>query len=156
MSKVSLSAIKGYETGRNMPGARELRDLCRVLRVTPNKLLFGLESPFPVVDSTDPASTPGEIGLEVQRGRISQLVNMLSFEESHSIYSLVRSIATSRFGEDVVQSATGAVDVMTGIKLMAKGHMEAHKLISTDPKVLRELGEALKAAGDEASKFAED
>ena len=43
VSGVSRSAIKGYESGRNMPGSRELRALCVALAVTPNQLLFGVE-----------------------------------------------------------------------------------------------------------------
>src|SRR5690606_4832477 len=45
-SGLSVSAIKAYESGRNLPGARELRELCQALQVSPNKLLFGTEAPF--------------------------------------------------------------------------------------------------------------
>jgi len=43
---ISRNAIMGYESGRNKPGAREIRLICEVLRITPNKLLFGHEAPF--------------------------------------------------------------------------------------------------------------
>lgn len=42
---VSRAVLSLYETGVNKPGAREIRLLCDTLKVTPNWLLYGTESP---------------------------------------------------------------------------------------------------------------
>src|SRR4051812_31321179 len=55
LSGVSRSAIKGYESGRNMPGARELKALCQALAVSPNRLLFGAEDVTFGQERDDPA-----------------------------------------------------------------------------------------------------
>lgn len=148
-SGVSLSAIKGYEIGRTMPGARELRDLCRALQVTPNKLLFGAETPFFSLHANDPASIPGEKGEAVNRNRIASLVRMLAFDEVHAIYSLVRSIALARFGNKDVHAAIEAADLMTSIQLLKDGGMIESDLLPKDPALLRSMADALKAAVNE-------
>lgn len=44
---ISRAVLSLYETGTNKPGAREIRILCNTLKVTPNWLLYGTESPAP-------------------------------------------------------------------------------------------------------------
>lgn len=145
-SGVSLSAIKGYETGRNMPGVRELRDLCRVLRVTPNRLLYGVEAPFPSLDAADPAKTPGDKGQSVHRGRISALVHMLSFDESFAVYTLAKAIATARFGEKEVRASLEGADLMTGLSLLQQTGKIEFDLLPKDPELLRTLADGLRNA----------
>lgn len=145
-SNVSLSAIKGYETGRNMPGSRELRDLCETLRVTPNKLLFGVESPFLVHGEDDPVKSPGDKGSSVQRGRIAWLVNLLSFDESYAVYLIVHSIATARHGEQTVMRQIAAADLETSLKLLSSGKGLEVDLLPKNPEFLRELLNTLQYA----------
>lgn len=40
---ISRDTIKQYETGRNLPGARELRLLSAALKISPNRLLLGTD-----------------------------------------------------------------------------------------------------------------
>ena len=152
MSGVSLSAIKGYEIGRNLPGARELRDLCKTLKVTPNKLLFGAETPFFSLHADDPASVPGEKGEVVNRNRIAVLAQMLSFDEVHAIYSIVRSIALARFGEKEINTTIQMADFMTSFELFKKGGTLEQDLLPKDPVFLRGVANALLNAGSEAMK----
>ncbi|TAM39151.1 MAG: XRE family transcriptional regulator [Burkholderiaceae bacterium] len=148
-SQVSLSAIKAYETGRTLPGAKELRQLCKTLGITPNKMLFGVEEPFPNVDRQDAAQAPGRKGAVVQRGRIAQLVQMLSFDESYAVYSIVHSIALARHGEATVHSALDTADFGTGLDQISKGadfDPELFRLVLQDERVAREFLAALKGA----------
>lgn len=145
-SGVSLSAIKGYETGRNMPGARELRDLCKALHISPNKLLFGVETPFPTLSSGDPAAASGEKGQAVHRNRIVALVNMLSVDESYAIYLLAHSIAVARFGEKAVRADMELADLMTSIQLFKQNGTLEMDLLPKDSDLLRALAQGLKDA----------
>lgn len=43
---VSRTALIGYEQGTSKPGLREIRLLCEVLHISPNKLIYGTESPL--------------------------------------------------------------------------------------------------------------
>jgi len=48
---VSRAVISLYEKGTNRPSPREVRLLCEALRITPNFLIYGRETPFdPVAD----------------------------------------------------------------------------------------------------------
>lgn len=145
-SGVSLSAIKGYETGRNMPGGRELRDLCRVLRVTPNKLLYGVENPFPPLHADDPARVEGDKGKKVHRNRISFLANMLTFDESYAVYSLIHSIAVARFGEAEVRANLETADLMTVFQIASESGAIEKDLFPKDPELLRALGDGILKA----------
>lgn len=40
---ISKTVLHGYERGRTKPGARELKLLCEALKVSPNRLLFGVD-----------------------------------------------------------------------------------------------------------------
>jgi transcriptional regulator with XRE-family HTH domain len=108
VSGVSRSAIKGYETGRNMPGARELRSLCGALRVTPNRLLFGTEAPlfgdsiadrFGAVMRADPEDAM------LLRVRLATVAQMLSHDEAAALLTLGTSIAVARHGAERVEKA---------------------------------------------------
>lgn len=51
---ISRAVLSLYERGVNKPGAREIRLLCDVLKITPNWLLYGLEAPArPMQASSD-------------------------------------------------------------------------------------------------------
>lgn len=100
-SGVSLSAIKGYETGRNLPGARELRAICTALRVSPSKLLFGTEQPFADKEWLSLSTSVNEEEDTVQRARAAALLHLLSSDERQSVLTLIKSIAVSRHGESV-------------------------------------------------------
>ncbi len=43
---ISRAVLSLYEIGKNRPSPRELRMLCEVLRVSPNRLIYGIEDPF--------------------------------------------------------------------------------------------------------------
>lgn len=111
---LSLSAIKAYESGRNMPGARELRELCQALQVSPNKLLFGKELPFEARTVMD-ALTNGESEDElVSRTRAMMMFCLLASDECESIMTLARSLAIARHGLEKVKETLLGADFMAG------------------------------------------
>ena len=114
-SGLSLSAIKAYETGRNMPGARELRELCNALQVSPNKLLFGKELPFESRSVLN-ALTESEAEIEMaSRVHATILFFMLASDERKAIETLVRSLAIARHGVEEVKRTLLDTDLLTGI-----------------------------------------
>ncbi len=114
-SGLSLSAIKAYESGRNMPGARELRELCQAVQVSPNKLLFGTELPFKDRGIGDMLVDGDSDEQAVMRVRLAMLTGMLASDERQSIYTLAKSIAVARHGEEKVREMTVGADMMAGI-----------------------------------------
>lgn len=120
-SGISRSAIKGYETGRNMPGSRELRSLCKTLRVSPNMLLFGSENLF----SDDSINADTEPGMRLllgdpedmkrARARLSLLADLLTPDEVEALLRLMTSLATARHGPELVKKQMIGADLMTAM-----------------------------------------
>lgn len=114
-SGLSVSAIKAYEVGRNLPGARELRALCQTLQVSPNRLLFGTELPFEK-RSVANLLVDGEPEDEhVARARSTFLLSLLAQDEREAVLTLARSIAIARHGVEKVKEALAAADLLAGI-----------------------------------------
>lgn len=114
-SGLSVSAIKAYESGRNLPGARELRELCQALQISPNKLLFGTELPFKnrtfanlLVDAVDEAD-------HVLQIRTMMLMQLLTKDEQRAVGTLVSSLAIARHGAEKAKEQATAADVFVGI-----------------------------------------
>lgn len=99
-SGISRSAIKAYESGRNMPGSRELKALCRVLKVSPTVLLYGSEDAF--VAQTGANLAPEEYDHTRVRWQLLALARMLPADEVAAVLKLVRAIAVARHGVDAV------------------------------------------------------
>lgn len=115
-SGLSLSAIKAYEAGRNLPGARELRELCQALEVSPNKLLFGTELPFRERSFADVlAGNPEQEPEKLAVTRAAALMKFLASDERTAVLTLVRSLAIARHGEAKIKEAVVASDFMTGM-----------------------------------------
>lgn len=162
-SNVSLSAIKGYETGRNLPGARELKQLCQVLRVNPNRLIFGAENPFPERSWTDPSVPHADTDVSTARDRIEQLLQQLSSTECEAVYTLVYSLAVARHGLVETTKLVRSADLATGMRsFLDTGrfipHLHAALLVNT--KIAREFSAAVLVAAAETDalneKFSKD
>jgi transcriptional regulator with XRE-family HTH domain len=114
-SGLSISAIKSYESGRNMPGTRELRELCQALQISPNKLLFGTELPFEqrtVANMLVDGDTDNHAAFRI---RLALIANMLASDERLALLTLANSIAVARHGEEKVKEILTNADVMAGI-----------------------------------------
>ena len=139
-SGVSLSAIKAYESGRNMPGARELKQLCEALQVSANKLLFGTELPFSTRSWLDLITDATIEEDSVQRSRTGWLLHLLSSDERRAIFTLMQSIAISRHGEHIVREHMMSSDMqmamMIGMAEDAKLEQENGRGMSEEAKQL--------------------
>lgn len=155
-SGVSLSAIKGYEIGRNLPGAKEIRQLCQVLRISPNRILFGEENPFP--ERTWPESsvvTAASTAVSTNK-RIDHLLPFLSSGERGAIYHLVYSLAVSRHTVEEVTKVVRNADLEAGVDMFVDTetfipHLHAKLLVDTT--VARKFAASLTVAADETDKI---
>lgn len=95
---ISRTALIGYEAGTSRPGARELRILCQTLVVSPNKLLFGTETPARTAH-------PALEGLDTHKPTIRQAVELafvlaaLKGHERDAIASIALSLAGRQLGD---------------------------------------------------------
>lgn len=146
---ISRTVLQGYEAGRFVPGAMELKKLCSVLKVTPNKILFGEEKPLenkPLL-----ASFVGDVTKAAGTAKLAIVLQVLSSEELSALLSLVESIVIARVkGAKKLQQLFHAVDVMVG-------HEDTPGLIaSIGEEVFNQLSEAQKTrigiSADEAFK----
>lgn len=114
-SGLSLSAVKAYESGRNMPGARELRNLCQAVQVSPNKLLFGKELPFESQSVMNALTDTESENDMVARMRATMLLYMLAADEREALLTLAKSLAIARHGEEAVRQQVLGADFFTGM-----------------------------------------
>lgn len=110
---ISRETIKQYETGRNLPGAREIRLLSAALKISPNRLLLGTED---FVASMSPLKSLAKAGEEVDSAEgfraYMQFMGIYSFllpSERAAILTLI---------EPVLLSRKSAQDVKTMMEMM--------------------------------------
>jgi transcriptional regulator with XRE-family HTH domain len=155
---ISLSAIKAYESGRNLPGARELREICQAVQVSPNMMLFGVDAPFgypSTIDALLGASDKPENGHNLA-SQIGLLTTLTAPEERDAILTLATSLAIARHGEEVVRNTLRAHDALLAATFtMMKGTAEALKSgTEIDPgKIVRSFENALQDQDTEPSKL---
>ena len=117
VSGVSRSAIKAYETGRSVPGSRELRALCQALKVSPNKVIFGVEAPTfeegdaPRLEAILRADPEGKA---LARVRLAMLADLLTTDETAALLLLAQSVATARHGAEKVRQQVLGATMQTG------------------------------------------
>lgn len=85
---ISRAVISMYERGRNKPSPRELRILCDTMRVTPNQLLYGDDSPF----ETDRWTVLGQHSPPEHYARWVYLYSELDSVAKLALFDLVISI----------------------------------------------------------------
>lgn len=110
---ISRTVLQAYEAGRFVPGSMELKKLCQVLNVTPNRVLFGEETPL----ETKPllASFVGDVNRAAGTTKLAVVFQILSSEEVSSLLSLVESIVIARVGGvKKLQEMFSAVDALVG------------------------------------------
>lgn len=93
---ISRTALIGYEAGSSRPGLREIRLLCEVLKVTPNWLIFGTESPaqtlLPSLDLVRGNSLQSAL-------RTAFAISALKGHEREALMSLALSLAGRQLGD---------------------------------------------------------
>lgn len=124
-----------------MPGTRELRELCSALQTSPNKLLFGTETPFFEHNGADVLLDSEPESEHVARARATLLLGFLSTDERNAVQTLLKSLAIARHGEakvkEVLQAADAVVGISRGILQSAKD-AEGRPL---SPEKISRLGE---------------
>lgn len=93
---VSRAALSLYETGTNKPGAREITLLCEVLKVSPNWLLYGSESPAKTLQPTTIFMVGDDLAIST---RLAFAMLALNPTERDSLASLVFSMLTGKLGD---------------------------------------------------------
>jgi transcriptional regulator with XRE-family HTH domain len=109
-SGISRSAIKAYETGRNMPGSRELKALCRTLKVSPTVLLYGSDDAF-ASHIGAAGDAPEDYDHTKARWQLLALARMLPADELAALMKLLRAIAVARHGVEMVNRNVDAAGV---------------------------------------------
>ncbi len=93
---ISRTALVGYEAGSTRPGLREIRLLCEVLKVSPNWLVFGSESPV----QTNLPSLDLVRGSSIQSAvRTGFAIAALKGHEREALMSLALSLAGRQLGD---------------------------------------------------------
>lgn len=125
---VSRAVLSLYETGVNKPGAREIRILCETLKVTPNWLLYGTDSPAKTLQPSLEFLRGSEVTLSV---RLAYALLALSPEEREAIASLIFILASKKLNDVQLSS------------LMTMASLSANNLNK----------EILEVVGDDANKL---
>lgn len=111
-TSISRTVIQGYESGKYKPGARELKLLCEALQISPNRLLFGTETPFE--EKGKLAKLVGDEKSAHQTVTLTLLFQMLTAVEKEAFINLMQSILEGRVGKGKIDEVLAAVDAMTG------------------------------------------
>lgn len=111
---ISRTVLQGYEAARFAPGTLELRKICEVLKVTPNRIVFGEEKPMeskPLL-----ASYVGDLSKATNTARIAVILQVLTAQELNALLALIESIVIQRIGgPEELKIAMEAVDLIFSI-----------------------------------------
>lgn len=93
---ISRAVLSLYETGTNKPGAREIRILCDTLKVSPNWLLYGSESPARAIQPSTDFLRGSDIDISA---RLAFALLALDQTERDSLAQLIFSLLTKKMGD---------------------------------------------------------
>ncbi|OIQ92425.1 transcriptional repressor DicA [mine drainage metagenome] len=107
---ISRAVLSLYETGVNKPGAREICILCETLKVTPNWLLFGSDSPAKTIQASLEFMRGDELSVSV---RLALGMLALAPEERDSLASLVLSLLSRKLGDIELSAMMSMANIMS-------------------------------------------
>lgn len=107
---ISRAVLSLYETGVNKPGAREICILCETLKITPNWLLFGSDSPAKTLQASLEFMRGNELDVSV---RLAFGMLALAPEERDSLASLVLSLLSNKLGDIELSSMMMMANMMS-------------------------------------------
>jgi len=93
---ISRGVLSLYETGINKPGAREIVVLCETLRITPNWLLSGSESPAKTIQASLDFLQGDDLSVSV---RLAYALLALDPEERDALGGLLLALVGKRLGD---------------------------------------------------------
>ncbi|PPK41030.1 DNA-binding XRE family transcriptional regulator [Trinickia symbiotica] len=130
---ISRDTIKGYETGRSVPGTRELRALCEALGISANRALWGREDfQEPATDAQGRVISPAAHQY-AQSMKLMAMLNMVSKEEAAAVLTLLEGIIVGRHGKKEMEKAFAVLEVIG--QEMGKPLEEAIERGMTDERV---------------------
>lgn len=147
-SGISRESIKQYETGRNKPGAREIQNLCRALRISPNRLLFGRDNFEEAVSPLKDIFNDYNEDDAKQRFQLTVLFNQLTADERNAVLTLIEPILISRKGEKELRELFKGFDQYSFAVVSPGVDMEELKrTVAVEDKIKKQLAEAKKKPG---------
>jgi transcriptional regulator with XRE-family HTH domain len=144
-SGISRESIKQYETGRNKPGAREIQNLCRALRISPNRLLFGRDNFEEAVSPLKDIFNDYNEDDARQRFQLTVLFNQLTADERNAVLTLIEPILISRKGEKELREMFKGLD-QDSFAVVSPG-IDMERTVAAEDKIKKQLAEAKKKPG---------
>ena len=126
---ISRTSLVAYEQGPSLPGLREIKLLCEVLRISPNWLILGVEESGQIKQASMEAFALNQ-SLELRNALRAALVLIaLKGHERDSILSLALSLAGRQLGDlrlsgILISADLLAEDVLTLVRKMASNVSE--------------------------------
>jgi transcriptional regulator with XRE-family HTH domain len=148
---ISRDTIKQYETGRHLPGARELRLLSTALGISPNRLLLGADE-FQLEPSLLQGLMSDQGADEVKKTmRFMLLYGMLTPAERNAVLTLIEPILTGRQGgEKGIRKAFAGLDVLSEYAAPAITGMTETMAESFDRKTVAKMNREIRDAAKDA------
>lgn len=109
---ISRDTIKGYESGRSMPGTRELRTLCETLGISANRALWGREDFRETVGPVKGRLMDPDASRMAKAKKLMLMLSMMSNEEVDAIFTLIEPIIVHRHGKKDVDKAFMVLDLI--------------------------------------------
>lgn len=109
-SGISRDSLNKYESGKHLPGARELRLLCDALGVSPNRLLLGSDEFNPPSSLLPALFTDGESSEHRDFLRFMVVFRLLTTQEQKAVMTMMESIIVGRIGIDAVNMMMAAME----------------------------------------------
>ncbi len=128
---ISRETIKQYETGRNLPGAREIRLLSAALKISPNRLLLGTEDFDSSMSPLKGLAKAGDGVTDAEGFRAyMQFLGIYAFllpSERAAILTLIEPILLSRKSAQDVKTMLDMFGEMADVTWPIMGQMNAKK-----------------------------
>lgn len=148
---ISRDTLKQYETGRHLPGARELRLLSAALGISPNRLLLGSDEFRPEPSLLQGMLNDAEADEAKKMFRFYILYNMLTPTERNAVLTLIEPILTGRQGgEKGIRKAFAAMDVVSQHAAPSIGSMMETMEETFDKKTTAKMSREIRAATKDA------
>lgn len=149
---LSRTVLFGYEAGRTRPGARETRLICEALKVSPNRLLFGMEQPFAesqgLAELAKLSARNPMAGVAMSMLLIPIVTAILGVEERAALLTLIGGLVEAR-DKDAFISLKAAVETMAEFG-GDPAKMAELTAAANDPEKLHELQARVRAKVEKA------
>jgi len=144
---LSRTVLFGYEAGRTRPGVREIRLICEALKVSPNRLIFGMEQPFAesqgLAELVKLSARNPMAGVAMSMFLIPIVTAVLGVEERAALLTLIGGLVEAR-DKNAFFSLKAMVETMAELG-GDPTKMAELTAAANDPEKLQEFQERLRA-----------